>query len=250
LIKYCRCGCNQPIPIPEKGIKNYTRLLNKTFIHGHNGKLNIKHLLKLANSRIGTHLSNITKEKIGKANSIALKGRHLSQSTKDKLSKLLTGRPVSKSTRLKISIAKKGKPFTQEHINNIRIACNTKKYCEQLSQRTKGNKCHFWKGGITPINKIIKQSKEYKNWRESVFKRDNYTCIYCGLRGGCGIKVILHPHHLQSFAEFQESRFDINNGITLCHDCHKFKTDYGVNTNKRNPAKRQELKDRVRTPIK
>ncbi len=72
-----------------------------------------------------------------------------------------------------------------------------------------------WKGGITPINQAIRTSKEYKDWRVSVFERDNYTCLDCGSRG-----VILHADHIKPFAYYPELRLVIENGRTLCVPCH------------------------------
>ena len=83
----------------------------------------------------------------------------------------------------------------------------------------RGEKSNFWKGGITPINKIIRTSSEYKLWRKSVFERDNYTCIWCGIRG-----KELNADHIKPFALFPELRFAIDNGRTLCRGCHQ-KTD-------------------------
>ena len=76
-----------------------------------------------------------------------------------------------------------------------------------------------WKGGITPKSFQIRNSKEYKLWRKAVFERDNWTCIWCGIRG-----VELHADHIKPFALFPELRFSIDNGRTLCVPCHK-KTD-------------------------
>lgn len=42
-----------------------------------------------------------------------------------------------------------------------------------------GEKHPNWRGGITPINKAIRTSLEYKLWRTAVFERDNYTCVWC-----------------------------------------------------------------------
>jgi hypothetical protein len=80
------------------------------------------------------------------------------------------------------------------------------------------NKNHLhwnWKGGITNENRRIRASSQYKFWLKSVFKRDNYTCQKCGKRGGK-----LNAHHIRRFAKFPELRLDVNNGMTLCADCH------------------------------
>lgn len=82
-----------------------------------------------------------------------------------------------------------------------------------------GNKNHKWKGGITPINKAIRNSANFIRWRNRVYKRDNWTCKECGKRG-----IKLNAHHIKPFAIFPELRFVLENGITLCIECHK-KTD-------------------------
>jgi hypothetical protein len=89
-------------------------------------------------------------------------------------------------------------------------------------------KSHLWKGGITKINTSIRNSLEYRLWREAVFKRDNYTCIWCGARSKKGKKVILNADHIKPFALYPELRFAIDNGRTLCKECHK-KTDSYLN---------------------
>lgn len=80
-----------------------------------------------------------------------------------------------------------------------------------------------WKGGISKEHHRIRQSKEFKDWRISVFTRDNYTCIFCGQHGG-----YLEPDHIKPFAYFPDLRFDINNGRTLCKPCHKTTDTYGI----------------------
>jgi len=87
-----------------------------------------------------------------------------------------------------------------------------------------------WKGGITPLNMEIRYSKKTKIWRELVFKRDDWTCQECKIRGGK-----LEAHHIKMFCDIiKENKietlimalncnelWDINNGQTLCRGCHE-----------------------------
>lgn len=66
--------------------------------------------------------------------------------------------------------------------------------------------------------------KEYKDWRLSVFEKDNYTCQKCNQKG-----QKLAAHHIKSYAANPEYRLDIQNGACLCSACHKeFHKIYGL----------------------
>lgn len=84
-----------------------------------------------------------------------------------------------------------------------------------------------------PNKTDIEREKErlvdgYGIWRETVFKRDNYTCTCCGYNKGS----ILTAHHLDSWDWCKDKRLDVNNGITLCRKCHKaFHDKYGYGRN-------------------
>lgn len=76
-----------------------------------------------------------------------------------------------------------------------------------------------WKGGITPINRVLRESLEYEEWRTRVFERDLYTCQECGEIGGR-----LQADHIKQWSLYPELRFEISNGQTLCVKCHRIKT--------------------------
>lgn len=61
---------------------------------------------------------------------------------------------------------------------------------------------------------INRNTPEYFEWKESVLKRDNYTC-QC-----CGFKENLQAHHIENYADNVDLRTDVSNGITLCEGCH------------------------------
>lgn len=77
-----------------------------------------------------------------------------------------------------------------------------------------------WKGGITTLNASIRASDNMRLWRESVFKRDNWTCQKCGARSCKGGYIRIEAHHIKPFATFPELRCVIENGLTLCKKCH------------------------------
>ena len=98
----------------------------------------------------------------------------------------------------------------------------SKEQRERVSKRVSGENCHFWKGGISPLYRRIRGSRQYKQWRKLVFQKNNYTCWICNEVGG-----ELHPHHLKRFSEYPELRFNVNNGLTLCDFCHRTYTEFG-----------------------
>lgn len=100
--------------------------------------------------------------------------------------------------------------------------CRNEAYKNYDYSHFKGEGSHFWKGGISTENEIERKSARYKTWRTSVFRRDNYTCQHCGQTGG-----ELQADHIKPFAYYKELRFDINNGQTLCKQCHHATDTFG-----------------------
>ena len=60
----------------------------------------------------------------------------------------------------------------------------------------------------------------YQEWRNRIFQRDKYTCRWCNAHSGNGKDIYLEAHHIKSWKEYPELRFDLENGLTLCQDCH------------------------------
>ncbi len=75
----------------------------------------------------------------------------------------------------------------------------------------------MWKGGITSESEIQRKSLKYIEWRNAVYNRDNYTCQRCGIKG-----AILNAHHIKFWEDYPELRFELTNGITYCHACHRY----------------------------
>ena len=66
-------------------------------------------------------------------------------------------------------------------------------------------------------------------WSSQILERSTYTCQSCNKHGGN-----LNAHHLNAWNAFPEQRFDLDNGVTLCTDCHKeFHSQYGYGDNTR-----------------
>lgn len=174
----------------------------------------------------------------GKLISGMKKGIKLSNDHKKKIGESLKGKIFSEERKKNISKSKIGKKLSKSHIKNMSLShigikiSDTTKYSEARKKEWKdcvrnslnlprGKDNHLWKGGITPINKAIRSSSKYKNWRKSVFERDNYTCQECRTRG-----VYLEADHIKPFAYFPDLRFDLENGRTLCKPCHKLTDTY------------------------
>lgn len=149
------------------------------------------------------------------------------------------GKKHKKETVDKIILAQKGKRTGEENsFYGKKHTEETKKHLievwkkpEVRAKRTrKGEKSNFWRGGITKLNKAIRNLSEYKEWRESIFTRDNHTCVFCLERGGelnaDHIKpfcIILSENNVKTIEDAAklEILWDIENGRTLCASCHK-----------------------------
>ena len=71
------------------------------------------------------------------------------------------------------------------------------------------------------------QDPKHIKWAKAVKRRDKFTCQVCGTRN-----TYLNSHHKNSWDTFEDQRFDVHNGITLCNRCHdRFHEIYGAGRN-------------------
>ncbi len=103
----------------------------------------------------------------------------------------------------------RGKPKSESHKRNLSQS-------RIQSGVAKGPKNPNWQGGVQSNWAELKNSSEYKIWRDAILKRDNYTCQGCGDTRGH-----FHLHHILPRRDFPHLVFSIKNGITLCRKCHE-----------------------------
>lgn len=77
-----------------------------------------------------------------------------------------------------------------------------------IKDRLEKNNNSYW-------NYEDRRSSKYIKWKNEVLKKYCYTCQICNSRKR------LVVHHIKSFSNNKELRFDTNNGIVLCEICHK-----------------------------
>lgn len=152
-----------------------------------------------------------------KNNSLRMKGRVVSSETREKIrkhhslfpSKSMLGRKHSLKTRLKMSLACK--------------------------KELRWN----WKGGVTAVRRQIYHSFEYKIWRNSIFKRDKFMCVLCKSDSSekklnvdhiYPFSLICDKYNIQTLEQGLECSelWNLNNGRTLCIECHKKTDTYGI----------------------
>lgn len=92
--------------------------------------------------------------------------------------------------------------------------CNNLKYCPPTGKLNLGR---FLKGHISWNKKTEdgRLSLRAKAWRKEVLERDYYTCQECSVTGRK-----MHAHHIKSWNRYPDLRFNLDNGIALCHTCH------------------------------
>ena len=141
------------------------------------------------------------------------------------------------------------KEFFEERLSHVKLRVYCSRRCAKIGQlpwnkgikgyslKSKGitrQKVIPWNKGLIGYNSgskngkwIIDRSKlkkserkdqdvEYVYWARSIKKRDNWKCKI----NNNDCKGRLEAHHILSWRDYPELRYDINNGITLCQFHH------------------------------
>src|SRR3990167_8835359 len=111
-----------------------------------------------------------------------------------------------------------GKKHSEETKRKLSIA---------MKGKLEGDKHPRWKGG-----------KTLRFWTRKIKERDDFTCQKCGLKDA----RIVQADHVKSKKLYPELISELENGITLCPNCHSLKTyfeDLELKEHRRNQSKKQ-----------
>ncbi|EKE25863.1 MAG: hypothetical protein ACD_5C00016G0012 [uncultured bacterium] len=161
-------------------------------------------------------------------------GRKMTEENKAKIREANLGRKCSNETKKKIGeknkIAHIGKKRTKEHIKN-------------LSESHKGAKAYNF-NPTSPAKKLIRKSYKFRKWCSDIFRRDNNQCVLCNNKS-IQLEVDHYPVYFSTIiddlarkqgldnlfekAMNHELLWDMNNGRTLCRECHQKTENYPKN---------------------
>jgi hypothetical protein len=164
------------------------------------------------------------------------KGHKMSKEMRAKISSSLKGHKKSPETVAKMRISGKlnnqkislaGRRSQADKIRGRKASPETRL---KMSLMRRKDKHPQWKGGITPVVMQIRNSLKMRQWVSDIFHRDDFTCQECFIRGSK-----LNAHHIKSFSKIYSDNniknleealdcaelWDLNNGQTLCVECHK-----------------------------
>lgn len=144
-------------------------------------------------------------------------GKKHSEHTKNKIREKLKGkkapwvsesnkdREYSEDTRKKRSLVMK---------DNLKKLWSSEKHKERMA----GENNPAWIKDRTKVkvSDNRRDDSKYKTWRQEVYKRDRWQCKIRNKECKGGIEA----HHILTWKDHPELRYQINNGITLCHAHH------------------------------
>ena len=110
------------------------------------------------------------------------------------------------------------------NFNKLQQDCGCRE-CFLLRNRGE-NHCNY-NPNLSDEDRILNRDYlEYFEWRKSVYKKNNYKCVVCNSNKN------INAHHLYNYADYPLLRTSIDNGETLCQECHiEFHIRYGKSYN-------------------
>ena len=163
--------------------------------------------------------------------------KNIAQETRTKMSLSKLGNSNSKGfkwsieQKRKLSLLRKGNKYRLGTKHSDEIKKKMSESHKKMSEETRfkmslaglGEKCHFWKGGLTKKTTLRIGRATWRLISKKIRRRDNYICQHCGAK-----ETKLDVHHKIPYYLTQNDSFD--NLITLCCYCHakeerKFEND-------------------------
>jgi len=154
---------------------------------------------------------------------------------KNRLSHL--GKKASDTTKEKMSISHKGQPAWNKDQKmpegtgkKISIKNKGKRRNESTRNKMRGENNHNWKGGISELDKAIRELPEMYIWKYNVMKRDNFCDCFTGIVGNHNLvvhhikplSVIIQEYNIKTIEDALNCKemWDIDNGITMFEESH------------------------------
>lgn len=121
--------------------------------------------------------------------------------------------------------------YRAEHLEEVKLKDKNRAKLKLLTltaikkEELKNQKAHYQRSfNKTPRGKFLKRqrlmNKDEPKWRlllwsDDVRQRDHYQCM------NCDSLVRIEAHHVKNKAQYPELMFDLDNGVSLCYDCHR-----------------------------
>ena len=156
---------------------------------------------------------------------------HLSQSQKIKISQTLKAKGIKPPSRKGTTPWNKGKPFSMEvRAKMSKIAMGRvspmlgKKHSDEAKEKMSvsgkgknaGEAHYLYIKDRTLLQKQERNDVANKDWRREVRNRDGWKCRIFNQE--CSGKLV--AHHILGWKAHPELRYEVKNGITLCHFHH------------------------------
>ncbi len=152
------------------------------------------------------------------------KGKTHSEESRKKISLAKIGKPshnkgkrMSEESRKKMSLARLGKSPWNKGLKRPEMSGEKHPMFGKKRPEFSGENHPRWIIDRSLVKRRQERNNpEYKQWRQSVWLRDNFKCKIAN--PSCSGKI--EAHHILGWSQYPELRYEVNNGITLCHTHH------------------------------